>query len=99
MRLSQPEISAIKCSVADVFGESAEVWLFGSRTDDSARGGDIDLMVSVEHPIDNPAWECARLEASIMLKLGEQKIDVVLKAPGLKKSLIHEVAQEQGILL
>ena len=99
MRLSQRDINAIKSSVADVFGESAEVWLFGSRTDDSARGGDIDLMVSVELPIDNPAWESARLEAAIMLKLGEQKIDVVLKAPGLKKSPIHQVAQEQGILL
>lgn len=99
MRLSQREVDAIKASVNKVFGESAQVRLFGSRTDDSARGGDIDLMVSVGHPVDNPAWACSRLEADIMRKLGERKIDTLLRAPGMKESPIHEIAQEQGILL
>jgi hypothetical protein len=56
-------------------------------------------MVTVTQPVDNPAWDCARLEGSIIMKLGEQKIDVLLEAPGLKRFPIHETAREQGILL
>jgi len=99
MRLSQYEVAIIKEAAAKIFGKEAEVRLFGSRVDDAARGGDIDLMVTVTQPVDNPAWDCARLEGSIIMKLGEQKIDVLLEAPGLKRFPIHETAREQGILL
>lgn len=99
MRLTEHQVGVIKHAVAEVFGPTAQVRLFGSRVDDAARGGDIDLLVSVDHPTDNPAWDQARLEAAIIMKLGEQKIDVVLEAPGRQRSLIHDIAKEQGILL
>ncbi|SDO63513.1 Nucleotidyltransferase domain-containing protein [Halomonas shengliensis] len=99
MRLNQHEIDVIKTAAAEIFGKKAEIRLFGSRVDDAARGGDIDLMVTVTQPVENPAWDCARLEGSIIMKLGEQKIDVLLEAPGLKRFPIHETAKEKGILL
>jgi len=99
MRLSDREIGAIKNAVRDVVGQDAQVRLFGSRTDDAARGGDIDLMITTDHVIDNPAWAIARVEAKIIRQLGERKIDVVLNAPNMTKTLIHSIAQDQGMLL
>jgi len=51
------------------------------------------------HAIENPAWAIARVEAKIIRQLGERKIDVVLNAPNITKTLIHSIAQDQGVLL
>jgi predicted nucleotidyltransferase len=45
MRLTQQQLSVIRSPVAETFGESASVWLFGSRVGDNKRGGDVDLLV------------------------------------------------------
>ena len=45
MRLSEAETAIIRQAVADTFGSGARVRLFGSRTDDAGRGGDVDLYV------------------------------------------------------
>jgi hypothetical protein len=39
MRLKPHEAEAIRQSVAEAFGTAAPAWLFGSRADDSRRGG------------------------------------------------------------
>ena len=44
MRLSEQEKKIIKSVIAEIFGE-AKVYLFGSRLDESKKGGDIDLFV------------------------------------------------------
>ena len=45
MRLNQHQIEALKRLGTEIFGEQAKLMLFGSRADDSRRGGDIDLYV------------------------------------------------------
>jgi len=47
MRLSEQQVSIIKEEIYKK-DESAEIYLFGSRADDLALGGDIDLLVISE---------------------------------------------------
>jgi predicted nucleotidyltransferase len=74
MRLALPEQVAIHDAIhqADV---DAEVYLFGSRTDDTARGGDIDLLV-----LSKRIGLMKKLEilAHLHEKLGERKIDLII---------------------
>lgn len=44
MRLSKKELETIKETVENIFGDVV-VYLFGSRADDSKKGGDIDLYI------------------------------------------------------
>lgn len=45
MRLAHGEIDTIVRIAREIYGFGVEVFLFGSRTDDSKRGGDIDLLI------------------------------------------------------
>ena len=90
MRLEPYQIDIIRQAIADLAGDEAQVTLFGSRTDDNARGGDIDLLVEIPHPVDEPAWLSARISGRISLKLGGRKIDVVLSAPNLAQIVEKE---------
>ena len=47
MRLSKKKIKLIKDKVSLIFGE-AVIYLFGSRVDDTKKGGDIDLYIISE---------------------------------------------------
>ncbi|MDM8563762.1 hypothetical protein QUF54_10455 [Candidatus Marithioploca araucensis] len=83
MRLNQWEIQIIKSTVCEVMGETAKVWLFGSRMDDSQYGGDIDLLIATD--LDNPkerALKKSLLWAKLQQGLGEQRIDIILVQEG-----------------
>jgi predicted nucleotidyltransferase len=51
MRLTPPEVGTIRSAVAAHFGAGSAVWLFGSRLDDAARGGDVDLYIEPVAPL------------------------------------------------
>ena len=48
MRLQRQEIQTILQVARQIYGEKVKVYLFGSRLDDTKRGGDIDLLVRNE---------------------------------------------------
>ena len=101
MRLTDQQHTIIRAAVTETFGAGANVWLFGSRVDDSQRGGDIDLLIETDQ-VDVEAIARAEivLLAKIQMKMGEQKIDVLLDYPSRKiRSPIFSVAKQTGILL
>ncbi len=87
MRLKIWEIEEIKKAAKLVFGENVKVILFGSRLDDTKRGGDIDLYVISK---DLNIRKRAIFEGLLQERLGEQKIDVIYSIDKGRK--IEEIA-------
>lgn len=99
MRLSLLQIKIIKAETTALFGKSAKIILFGSKVNDNAKGGDIDLMINVVKR-DNNLWRKAlRLNTNIQQKLGEQKIDIITKYQGQELKEIHKEALRTGVIL
>lgn len=100
MRLSEKQVTLIKSAAAEVLGDQAQVWLFGSRVDDQRRGGDIDLYV--ELPADMDLQRVA-LETQFWTRLqrdlGEQRIDIVTHVAGTPIRPIDQQARATGICL
>ena len=99
MRLGKEQIAVIRSEVERLLGPEARVWLFGSRADDAARGGDIDLYVEVDEALGNRAALASRLAARLQLRMGDQRIDVVLVDPQTPSQPIHSAAREEGVRL
>jgi len=99
MRLTPNQIQAIKTAAAEIFGDEAKVWLFGSRADDEKRGGDVDLLVETDHALDDSALRAARLSARVSRGMYGRRVDVVVRAAGLFEQPIHRIAREQGVRL
>jgi predicted nucleotidyltransferase len=96
MRLSRLERENIKKIITD-YTENAQIYLFGSRVDESKSGGDIDLYVKVS---DKPHFLLKpRILAQLKRVLGEQKIDLVFGYPQKALSLIDKEATTHGALL
>ncbi|MCG5524773.1 nucleotidyltransferase domain-containing protein [Ectothiorhodospira haloalkaliphila] len=99
MRLTPQQKTTIRRIVADQAGEAARVRLFGSRLDDTARGGDVDLLVELDEPVEQPARLSATLSARISRQMQGRRVDVVLSAPNLRHLPIHDVARREGVIL
>jgi predicted nucleotidyltransferase len=99
MRLPSKAITTIREAAKNHFGAQAKVWLFGSRVDDSKRGGDIDLYVEMDTPIKDRILKACRMNAEIQTALGEQKIDIVVSSPERTPLRIHKIAKQTGMLL
>jgi predicted nucleotidyltransferase len=94
MRLTEQQKRSIHDTAEEMFGAEARVYLFGSRADDRQRGGDIDLLVEVDHVLDNRPSAAARFAARLQRRLGDRKIDVLVVDPRTDRQAIHKVAHE-----
>lgn len=99
MRITEEQGAIIRQIATELAGAAAVVTLFGSRADDSKRGGDVDLLVELPEAVENPAWLAAQLSAKISRTMAGRSVDVLLSAPNLMKLPIHEVAKSTGVPL
>jgi len=93
MRLSKFEIKSIIATIGKIDPE-AELYLYGSRTDDSKRGGDIDIAI-VSDKINKP--EKRKIRLTLYNLIGEQKIDIISGKTNM--SLFLKKAVQTGVLL
>jgi predicted nucleotidyltransferase len=97
VRLTPRQADIIRKAATEVFGPKARVVLFGSRVDDSKRGGDIDLLIQPESP-DDMLTRKLQFLGILERELGERKIDVVIENPGDSRPIVR-VARETGVAL
>ena len=74
--MSKREIEAILQVAEDIYGTDVKVYLFGSRVDDSRRGGDIDLLVRTTSA-KKGILDRVRMASRIKSLIGDQKIDII----------------------
>ncbi|MCD5407258.1 MAG: nucleotidyltransferase domain-containing protein [Desulfotomaculum sp.] len=74
MRLNKYETRVLKTTFKK-FDPDAKIYLYGSRVDDTKKGGDIDLLIFSEHLQQKDASE---IREFLWEKLGEQKIDILI---------------------
>ena len=73
--------------------------LFGSRVDDSRRGGDIDLLIDTPMDYATAARRITTFLVALKRRIGDRKIDVVLRTPDAATQPVHEVADSEGVHL
>ncbi|MFA5549770.1 MAG: hypothetical protein WDA10_14595 [Porticoccaceae bacterium] len=99
MRIDEEHKKDIVRLAHQVMGGDCRVRVFGSRLDDAARGGDLDLMVECPDAVENPALLAAQLSAKVSRLFHGRNVDVLISAPNLRRLPIHEVALREGQLL
>lgn len=99
MRLTEDQAQTIVRLARQVAGSQARVRVFGSRLDDHAHGGDLDIMLELSEAVENPALMAARISAKLSRVMHGRKVDVLLSAPNLMRLPIHDVAFSEGRLL
>lgn len=99
MRLTSHQTHIIRQITHQMAGSQSRVRVFGSRLDDAAHGGDLDLMLELMEPVENPALLVAQMSVQVSRAMHGRKVDILLSAPNLMRLPIHDVAFKEGHLL
>lgn len=93
MRL-KPEEQTIILNTIGVKDKNAKTYLFGSRVDDKAKGGDIDLLI-LSHRI--TLLDKLDVLAALHHQLGNRKIDIVVQRDASQP--FAQLAIQSGVCL
>ena len=96
MRLTKPQIKIITQTVCCLAGMEASVYLFGSRLNDQAKGGDIDLII--ESDLKLTLIDKAQIKMDLESQLG-LAVDIVSKFRGAVATPFQSIPQSQAIKL
>ena len=96
MRLSPAQTHVFPHCLREQLGADASVMLFGSRLDDDARGGDVDLPVESAAPatLRQRALVTVALESALALP-----VDIVAMQRGMPGSAFARMARSRSQLL
>ena len=95
MRITNYEQQAIINSVVK-FDNNAEIYLFGSRLDESAKGGDIDILIKSDIIKINSIF---LIEEELFSRIDEQKVDFVLTGTEVKNPFVKLILARGAIKL
>jgi predicted nucleotidyltransferase len=96
MRLTTKQIETIREIVHTVAGSEARTVLYGSRLDDNAPGGDIDLLIETDEGL--MPLQRARLKLTIEARLG-LPADILSKKRKAQPTAFQAIALAQGVEL
>jgi hypothetical protein len=103
MRVTPEQINVFDAYARRYFGEDAGLWLFGSRVDDSKKGGDYDFLVETSL---SDADEIIERKIALLTKLQDtaqfedEKIDIVVNGKRKVSTFdmpIYQVARHEGV--
>jgi len=96
MRLTKQQTEAITRTVTRLTGIGTAVYLFGSRLNDQAKGGDIDLFIESDTQLS--LLQRAQIKMELESQLG-LPVDIVSKFRGAVATPFQIIAQSQSIRL
>jgi hypothetical protein len=101
MRVTSEQLNVIKMLVYRYFGEDAQLWLFGSRTDDRKKGGDYDFLIETSiNDADTIMTRKIDLIAALQSTdpFEDEKIDIVVKRRLSPFEMpIYAIAKHEGV--
>jgi len=98
VRLKNSQIATLVRATHHCFGEMSKIWLFGSRVDDSKRGGDIDIYIETDLETGIVATKL-EMRSLIWKEFGDQKIDILVRSRKKELSPMHKLAKQMGVEL
>ncbi len=100
MRLTQKQLEAIREVFLNSFLSGDKIWLFGSRVDDTKKGGDIDFYIETYYDDSVAIEKKITFLRELKKRIGDQKIDIILNLLKNNKTMrIYDEAKSSGVQL
>lgn len=96
MRLTAQQIQIITQAISHFAGDTSSVYLFGSRLNDQARGGDVDILLEVDRHLSR--IEQAKMKMGLEQALG-LPVDILIHVRNTDPTPFQTIAYLQAVRL